>query len=303
MEPTPNKDPIETPVNTKPSLEVWKKDKIDFTQTKQIERLTISKLLKEIAGSFNFEKGVLSLMKGLTIHPAKTIKSYLDTRRYTVTSPLKYFLLIIGLTIFIGSMTGYYIVDIGQLSEDLKNNVETSLPLDESKKEKDQIGLISKESGKDKVKFSFKLSQETKMALVSFVNDQLIKYRNVMGAINILIMSIASFLFFRSAGFNFTEHLAINTYVYAHTSIIFLIMVILSSQSIALTILQGLLQFIMSLFVYFGLFHREKKAALFKTLGTFAFGTLLLNIVNSIIIILYLFQTGLIHQVISEISS
>lgn len=282
-------------IKTNPqSLQVWEKDKIEFTQTKYIERLSMRKMLKYIASSFNFEKGVLMTMKGLTIHPAKTIKSYLDTGRYVVTSPIKYFFLIVGLTIFIGSITGYYLVDTSQYLE-IINETTTNLP--------SEIGVT--ESSDEAIT---KTSQDKKaktlaqghLLIMSLVNDLVVKYSNIMGLFSIIIISFISFLFFRSSRFNLTEHIAINTYLYVHASIVFLILIIIGSQNIALTFIQTILQFIMSLVVYYKLFQQDKVTVLFKTMGIFILGSIGQMIITTIITLIYLAQSEIVNQILSE---
>lgn len=269
-------------------LEVWQQDKIEVTQTKIIERLTFRKIVLDIAASFNFEKGMLSTIKGLTIHPAKTIKSYLDKGRYEVTSPIKYFLLIVGLTILIGSLTNYYLIDTHDLQANLSNGLEEHV---KTKTSPDGTITTSK---------SYTFSPKNNIEIISFLNDMAIKYSNVFGLVTILIFSILSFLLFRSANYNFVEHLCINTYLYSHTSIWLLFLVIIGSQNIQLIFLQSLLYFIMSLVVYSSLFNNSHFVTFLKTFGIMIVNGILGGIIALISIFIYLYSSGILDKMFQE---
>ena len=265
-------------------LQIWEKGRIEVTNTKYIERLTFRKLMSDIANAFNFEKGLLSTMLGLTIRPAKTICLYLDEGRYKVTSPVKYFLLIVGLTIFIGSMTDYYLLDKSEFLDDLavENRVEMV---------KDSEGKV----------ISRKISLTNNPQLLAFVNDAVIKYGNVFGLLSILVYSFFSFLFFRSSKFNFVEHLSINTYLYTHTSIWLLLLVIVGNNAPIFLIVQSVLFLIMLLIVYMKLFQGSKLKIALKGIGVYLLTSVFTTVITFIGMFLYLLQSGQLDEFFAAI--
>lgn len=282
--------PLEQPISQSfAPLQIWEKGKVEVTQTKYIERLTFGKLMNDIAKSFNFEKGLLSTMLGLTIRPAETIRSYLDEGRYKVTSPVKYFLLIFGLTIFIGSMTDYYVLDVDQFAGEL-NGLEVN------------DTVVEDEEGKPTGTKTVSIRPLENLELLAFVNDSAIKHRNLFGLLNILFYTMFSFLLFRSSKFNFVEHLTINTYIYTHTSIWFLFLVIIGSNNVGLLSLQTLLFLVMMGAVYCKMFKDSTLMVLLKILGVFLLTGILSGVITFAGMFLYLQQSGLLDEMLSQLN-
>lgn len=280
----------ETPQQTNTSLEVWQQDRLEVTSTRYIERLTFRKMLATVASSFNFEKGLLSTMKGLTIHPHKTIRAYLNTGRFDVISPVKYFLLIYGLTIFIGSINGFYIVDTSELESGF--NI---VPIEKSEIITNEDGTSSTVTTK-----SHRISLNENLQLMSFVNDMMMKYSNLLGLLGILIISTFSLLFFRSSNYNFTEHLVINTYISAHATIIVLLCVTFQTQNVFLLMLSSLISFIMSCIVFYKLFHNSKFKTLYKTVLIHVLSGLISVFLMCIAIAIYIQKSGLFEEIVAK---
>lgn len=79
-----------------------------FEQKKQIRRLNWPNLGGEISDALNINKGFVYTWIGLTLRPAETIRAYLQEGRHRVLNPAKYFLLVLGIFLFVASNQGYF---------------------------------------------------------------------------------------------------------------------------------------------------------------------------------------------------
>ena len=92
----------------KPSQEeLWKEGVIPYVQQREIRRLSWNNLGHEVAEAFNLSRGLFYTMVGLTIRPAATIREYLNEGRYRIISPARYFVLVVGLVLFVAVQKGF----------------------------------------------------------------------------------------------------------------------------------------------------------------------------------------------------
>lgn len=227
----------------KQRLKIWDEGIVEVSETHHVKRLSMRNVGAEIADAFNFNTGFLHTMKGLTIEPVKTIRSYLDVNRLTVTSPIRYFIIVVGVSLFIANYMGFF--DAGENSgfAGFKAGLESSggeMP-DQQMEELNQ-----------KLQYAYD---------VYFV-----KYQNVWSIITIFFSSIFSFLFFRKSGFNFAENMAINSYAFTHTYIPFTILVILGIANSEWLLIYFLIYFGYLLAIYKGLFNQSWIKTIFKTI-------------------------------------
>ena len=236
------KQPLEpTPETSTNSLRVWEEKEITLTRTKTIRRLSFKNLFLEIANAFNLHEGFLRTISGLTIHPSKTIKSYIDTERDLITSPIKYFLIVASATLLLASVTNYFHLSL-EFTDGFRRGMEIGSGGEEMNIDKDAI------------------TKEFEAVFYKYF----IGYFNVWTMITILFTSAFSFRFFRKSKYNFVEHFAINTYLYAHSYILFFLIILFHLLHPYWTFVYMLYYMILSIIVYKQLFQRSWWTTIWK---------------------------------------
>jgi hypothetical protein len=200
----PFKKPTRAPLN------IWQKKEIEVTETRTIRRITFKNFASEIFEAFNLNKGFLKTFVELFYRPATVIKGYLDEDRYKYTNPAKYFLIIVGVTLFIANEVGFF--------ENQKFNWEEALVI-----EADEL----KSQADDDETFDVK-AEDLNLPEVfeNIYTNYFVKYQNALSLVNIIFISFFSFLMFRKVGYNLLEHFVINTYIFVHIYLLFLLEVI-----------------------------------------------------------------------------
>lgn len=231
----------EAKIKDKPNLKVWSND-VEFTDTKLIKRLTFRGLLGDIADAFNLDKGLLYTLKGMTIRPAQTIQEYLDDKRYVVTNPIKFFILIVGTTLLIASQTGYF-EDMSRIKEGIEYGYTNG---DESREVPEEVKAL-----------------ETQ--IMYYYENYFIKYQNIWFLITIFFTSCFTYLLFRKRGFNFVEHNIINLYVFVYTYLFFTLMIVFNLRADYWSLIYATVYTIMCVVVYKQLFKISWWKSIYKT--------------------------------------
>lgn len=193
-------------------LEIWEKGQVIVEQHKIIRRISFTFLFSESAKIFNLEKGFFHTAIELTKAPAATIKAYMDTRRYEFTNPVKYLLIISGLTIFVGLQNGFFEMQDAAAAQ--------------------EENVISGDRTVDSERETMTAEQVTQVLFAEVWQNYYVNYQNIWNIFSILFTSFFSYLFFRKSGYNYAENLAINTYIFGHTYIIFLVIVLIKPSAI-----------------------------------------------------------------------
>lgn len=250
----------------KPNLKVWSSD-IEVTIPKTIKRLTFRGLLADVADAINLDKGLLYTLKGMTLRPAQTIQEYLDDKRYVVTNPIKFFVLIVGTTLLIASQTGYF-----DDASAIKSGFEYGYTQgDETKEIPEEMKVFEEQ-------------------LMYYYINYFVKYQNIWFLITILFTSFFTYLFFRKRGFNFVEHNIINTYIFVYTYLFFTIMVVFSLDPNIWTYPYMIIYTLMAIVVYKYLFIVSWWQAIYKTILAFLLSVLVFYLLFAIVGVVWAIQ-------------
>lgn len=223
------------------NLQVWQEKEVVVTRTKIVRRLSFKNILSELFQLINLDRGLIFTVKGLTIRPAKTIRAYLDTDRDLITGPIKYFVIVLSLIFFVAIQTGYFDYNVDKV---LNGDVYKKMEKVETKR-----------------KFIEKL-EDGKI----FYDQYVLPYQNIYTSGVILFMSILSFLIFRKSGFNFIENLAINTYIFSHTTLLVILIMLFDLKAIFWWRGYQLLGLAMTVWVYHRLFNQSLFKVFLKSL-------------------------------------
>ncbi len=256
---------------TDPLLELWTNNQVEVVRHRNIRRLSIPNLAAEVSEAFNINKGFVRTFVGLSYQPAHIIKAYLGLERDLITSPVKYFLLIVGLALYAANATGYFqnLIDFDEAIK-IEGNVE------------DGEGNEKKIEG-EKVMQAFK----------DAYNNYFIQYQNVWSIITIVTNALFSFLFFRKSGFNFIEHTVINTYVFVHSYVVFFITLFLPGNPGVWATVYTLAYFAYAIWVYHSLFNGKWSRKFIKAI---------LSLALSIFTYFMIIMGGIVYVVVNTVN-
>lgn len=161
-------------------LKVWSSEGAVGEHGHVYHRITLKSILHDLSDILLLHKGLFFTVKELTIAPGRAIRGYLDTERLKYTHPLKYLFIIVAIYLFVAFRTDVISGENIQISGD---------------------GMDPK---------------EFEQMLQSWIRDTF----QLWMAFAILFFAFFSFMFFRKSGFNFTENVVVNTYVYGHLTLL-----------------------------------------------------------------------------------
>lgn len=160
-------------------------------------RLTVGMLFGLMYESLiDFDRGFLFTVKGLFTHPQTVIKDYISGRRIIYTNPIKYLLLWLGISTFIGLS----VLDIDKFARQVTESTQKQKPIFKSEEQLRKYKVAN--------------------AKVFQIQQFIIQNPQFMYAILIPILAVFSDLFFRKQGYTYAEHLLMNTYTMAQNSIV-----------------------------------------------------------------------------------
>lgn len=105
-----------------PPDQIWRHGKVEIVERKTYHRFTFKRVLEDLMDLFLLNRGLPFTLKELFLRPGRVIDAYLSTGRNNYTHPLKYFVLIAGLYLFIVLQLELY--TIIHLSEVESSSVE-----------------------------------------------------------------------------------------------------------------------------------------------------------------------------------
>jgi hypothetical protein len=234
-------------------LEVWQQAEVEVHRTRYIRRLCFRTLGLQIAEAFIIERGVIHTVKELTLRPVQTIRAYLDTERDLIANPVKYFLIVVGITLFVATQNGFLKENEGLLMEGYQQGI--SMPENPS------------EEDLKKLEFGQAVSDAYKTYFMG--------YQNFWFSLTLVFTSLFSYLFFRKSRFNFVEHAAINTYIFVHTYWLFFLIVVFKLLHPVFLYSYMLAYMGFSFWVYKGLFQRSWVSIIWRSLLAFLLSSLI----------------------------
>ena len=211
----------------------------------KLERLSVQKMKEEVLSHFHFEKGIAFTFFMMLKDPERLVDIYLNEDRKRVFNPFRFLLIGVAVsTLILINHQGFRVFLAGLQSQ----NMESFKILEE----KLNLPLWD----------TFQRAQEL-----------FLSYQNILIIISLPAVSWITWKFFRSSGYNYAEHLAINGFVFGATYWFSSIVVLgsyFSDSTLIATYLTTLTNFALATYFYFRIFRK----GFFRSL----FGILLANI-------------------------
>lgn len=181
------------------------------------DRLSASFVWQEILAFVSWEKGSLYTLARLALAPGKTIHAYLDGDRKRLTNPIRFLLMtcaIVTAAFLFGLPRGEY---EAAAESPLTANSWDSVPPELLNKVEEARSLLSEI--RDSTEQNF-LRRDAELALdalnqslMSQMSEISLAWMNVFLLFGLPINAVITWVFFRNAKLNLTEHVAANAYV------------------------------------------------------------------------------------------
>ena len=159
---------------------------------KKVRKITVKNLFKNVLDSLDLEKGLLFSVYSFVRHPGKAFHGYLHQDRFKHANPFKLALFATAIVVFLSLQFG------------LVENISKG---------------FAESSGSEK------LSQgEEAQIFTSLLKD----YYNVFLLASVPILALTSFLFYKGIGYNYAEHLVLNTFLYTIITLLYIPLIFLT---------------------------------------------------------------------------
>jgi len=165
-------------------------DQLIHTEKKLIEKITVKKLLWDIVHLFDVDRGVILTLRSIAIHPGETFERYLGKDRFVLTNPFR----LVAILTAIATLLATQFEFMQQFMEGLANE------------------LYSEELTADPSALQYQ----------DKIYSILYEYFNVVTFLCLPLMAFCTKGFYQKKGFNYGEHLVINAYVLAFTTLLFI---------------------------------------------------------------------------------
>jgi hypothetical protein len=229
-------------------LKIWEAGEVTVTREKTIRRFAAKNLFQGFLDAIELDEGILYTIAGLFKHPGKIIRGYLDLDRLMITSPIRYFLFVEGISAFLTIRFNFW----AKQSEGIYNLEEANYSEDH---------------------YLFGKTEFTELFRTVFLD-----YLSLWMAVAIFFISLFSTMFFKKSKFTYWEHFISNLFIFNQSTLIFLPVIIFSGlfETSSLIVVYFLVGYVNSIWTYKDLFDLSWgksiiKGPLVQILGTLLF--------------------------------
>ncbi len=149
---------------------------IEVNDSRKVNRITFKQFVFDIAAAFNLERGLIYTIKLLILKPGKLMRDYLGAHRYLITNAFRLLVITTALSLVVFHLSGTADVLFDDIEAEINranNDIELS------------AGLIKK---------------------------TLFEWYHLFLWISIPIYALFSYVLFAKAGYNYAEHLVLQSY-------------------------------------------------------------------------------------------
>jgi hypothetical protein len=266
-------------------------------QKSQTKRLTLFAVTKDFVDAVSdSDKGFLKTVLDLSQNPGQMLRNYISGKRQRYLSAGKYtFFLVILFTInisYLESHFGFFEKLTGLLEQSQVTQVGDNIHLTDKRTQQEIVkknpSAVQVTDKKNNVRLNFEIFGEkvdktaTKAEFLSFMKMLIPKYhKSLFDSLKIFVIlwipifSLFSFIFFRKSGYNFAEHMTINSYIYSQLLLIFILLsgfYWVFPEAVSSTILSTLAATTLYLFYSYMQIFTSKRYQLAKSFGAIAMG-------------------------------
>ncbi|MGB0806983.1 MAG: DUF3667 domain-containing protein [Salibacteraceae bacterium] len=193
------------------------------------KRVTWGLIWGDFLNVINFERGVLLTIKGLFLHPKRTVDDYLYGNRPIHANPLRFLLFSTAIVTLLNFYlilkptvdNGDYKVTGSGLTFDVNKGLGKSINLDFS-----NIDSTKSDTSVVKKDLENRIDEADQRKVLNESLRNLFSWMDKFTFALVPIFAIFTFLFFRSAGYNFTENLVIIAFMVSMTNVMGIVLIV-----------------------------------------------------------------------------
>ena len=248
-------------------------NKLPQDQANQPARITWSLIGTDLINVLNFEKGVFYTIKGLVIKPKATIDDYLYGNRSQHANPLRF---LIFSTALVTLLSFYFVLkpvmkDGKYVSTESGSYFETGEEFGESvfandtdkDKDKEEVDDISSEEKAEKERIKKEQKEEVLKSAMHTWFSWLDKITFAM----VPVFALFTFLFFKNAGYNYTENLVINAFMISVNNVLGIISIPIALLDVNVaSVIGSIFSIVFLIYFTFKVFATGSVGSFFRTL-------------------------------------
>jgi hypothetical protein len=269
-------------------------NKLPENQSNAPARITWSLIGSDLLEVLNLEKGIFYTIKGLFLTPKATIDDYLYGNRSQHANPLRFLIFSTALAtllnfyfVFQPAMdNGAYLSTQNDSLFDSGEAFGESVFVAVTDKEKADKEDISTQEKAEKAR----LKKEKKEEVLNIAMNALFSWMDKITFAMVPIFALFSFLFFKNAGYNYTENLVINAFMISVNNVIGIVFVPITLMDSNIgSAFSTLLSSVFMVYFTFKVFASGSVGSFFRTLLSFLISYFLffLLMVGFILVMIY----------------
>lgn len=218
-------------------LKIWETGEAVITKEKKIKRFTFRNLIQGFFDIFELDRGIVYTVVGLFQYPGRIILGYLDTERFTITNPIRYFLFVVGISTYLTIRFDFWV--------------------------QQNLGFGGSETA------SLSAEQEAfNQKYIEIYQSLFLDYLSLWFAVAVIFVAFFSYLFFKKSGFTYWEQFIGNLFIFNQMTLIFIPFILISEliENSSLYLAYILVSNAYAIWAYKDLFGTGWGVAIFKGL-------------------------------------
>ena len=260
----------------------------------ELKRITFKGLMGFILSVLNFERGILFTIKELILRPKVVIEEYLKKDRKKLINPIRFLVFSTAIATFLNITLIHSNEDFNSMKVNFNEGLNEGMneELEELEKQdstlKYEVKTVEENLDSNEIK-NRKLKKEKAMAFFSNIPEKITQWSDKLTFVSMFFYSFFTFLFFRKNGYNFTEHLVINSYQVSISNVfsIFFVLLALLTQSTMVMVVSSLIGFIYNIYYWTSVFNRKSTGGVFRCILTYITSNFTLMIISGIVAVIY----------------
>ena len=262
-----------------------------FPEGYTAQRITFKSLMASVLSVLNFEKGILFTIRELILRPKSAIEEYLKHDRRKLVNPVRFlfFSTAIATLLTLNVFSGQYFSNSFEKGVNSTKRVEVPVngiaDLNVEAVVPDSLASAEKE---------MKL-RKAREAMEEF-GEVFAKSNDKFTFILLFFFAYTSFLLFRKQGYNFSEHLVINTFGVCIGNVFIIVGLLpakLFSSNLPLAVVT-IVSTLYTLYYWMKVYDRTSVKGFFLALASYVLGYIAFMIIFSIAIFAFLYFKGVI---------
>ncbi len=268
----------------------------EFEEGYSLKKITFKSLISHILSILNFEKGILFSIKALILSPRVVIEDYLKKDRTKLVNPIRFLVFSTALSVFMtltlinsNSKFDYFYSDVEEgFNETINLKIKNIQAINDTTfQNQTEVQSQLQLTELEQLKLDRQESIELMHTFQTLIKENYDNYIFIL----VLFYALFSFLFFKNNGYNLTENLVINAFMYSVINV-FSIVTNLAAFIFDTTFIvefDGYLFFVFSIYFWMSVYTLKSIRGLFKSILVYFISFITFLVLCLLLAILYVF--------------